>query len=265
MKKTVNGLSLFIEGESKNRAMIFIHGFPFDHSAWQAQIDMFSPEYYCVAYDIRGLGDSSVGDGQFTMESFVDDLFMIMDEMSLNKPILCAHSMGGYISLRALERMEDKFSAVILLDTVSNADNNEGRLKRAAAIKRINSEGLAPFVKDFISLCYGEAYKREHQADFQKRVQKSASYNPLGVKGCLLAMLSRNDTTQYLSSITIPSLLICGEDDALTPPQKMKEMSQQMKNAEFVLIKNSAHMSAIENPVDVNSAIKSFCKTVLEI
>lgn len=262
MKKTVNGLSLFVRGESKNRAIIFIHGFPFDHTAWQSQIDMFSPEYYCIAYDIRGLGDSLVGDGQFTMESFVDDLAMIIDEMSLEKPILCAHSMGGYISLRALERMEDRFSAVILLDTVSNADNNDGRLKRAAAIKRINTEGLEPFVKDFISLCYGESYKKEHKADFEKRVALSASFNPLGVKGCLFAMLSRNDTTEYLSKITIPSLLLCGEDDALTPPQKMREMSQQIKNSEFILIKNSAHMSAIENSADINSAIKSFLKKV---
>ncbi|MCW8894344.1 MAG: alpha/beta hydrolase [Sulfurimonas sp.] len=262
MKKTVDGLSLFIEGNSKNRTIVFIHGFPFNHSAWQAQIEMFSADYYCIAYDIRGLGDSVVGDGQFTMESFVDDLSTIIDKMSLDKPILCAHSMGGYISLRALQRMQERFLAVILLDTVSGADNNEGKLKRAAAIKKINSEGLTPFVKDFITLCYGELYKREHLEDFQKRIDLSASYNPLGVKGCLLAMLSRNDTTQYLSSITIPSLLICGEEDALTPPSAMKEMSQEMKNSEFVLIKNSAHMSAIENPVDVNSAIKSFLEKV---
>ena len=262
MKKTVKGLSLFTKGDSKNQAIIFIHGFPFDHSVWQPQIEMFSVDYYCIAYDIRGLGDSPAGEGQFTMESFVDDLGEIMDEMNLDKPILCAHSMGGYISLRALERMQKRFSAVILLDTVSGADNNEGKLKRAAAIKRINSDGLAPFVKDFITLCYAESYKQEHRDNFEKRVEKSSSFSPVGVKGCLLAMLSRNDTTEYLSKITIPSLLLCGEDDTLTPPQKMKEMSHQMKNSEFIVIKNSAHMSAIENYIDVNSAIKSFLKKI---
>ena len=260
MKKKINSISVFTKGDSKNRAIIFIHGFPFDHTIWQPQIEMLSDKYYCIAYDVRGLGDSSAQDGQFTMESFVDDLSKIMDEMNLNKVILCGHSMGGYISLRALERMQEKFSAVILIDTVSSADNNEGKLKRAAAIKRINNDGLEPFVKDFITLCYGDAYKNEHKEEFEKRVALSASFNPLGVKGCIFAMLSRNDTTHYLSNITIPSLLICGKDDTLTPSFMMENMAKEIKNSKFVLIKNSAHMSAVENSADVNSAINLFLK-----
>lgn len=258
MKLIINELSVFTQGDKQNRAIIFLHGFPFDHTAWHEQINQLSSEYYCVSYDIRGLGESSVGDGQFTMDSFVDDLENLMSEMKLDKAILCAHSMGGYISLRALEKMQDKFFAAILLDTVSTADANEGKLKRAAAIKRINTQGLAPFVEDFINLCYGDLYKQKHPQEVEKRVQKSASFNPIGVKGCLLAMLSRTDTTQFLSEIKIPTLLLCGENDTLTTPLAMMEMSKQIGNSEFVVIKNSGHMSAVENPTEVNSAIKSF-------
>lgn len=260
MKKIINSLSVFLEGNSKNQSIIFIHGFPYDHTMWTAQIDDLSKNYFCVSYDIRGLGDSPVGDGQYTMESFVDDLEIIIAELKLDKPILCGLSMGGYIGLRALERFEDKFSAAILCDTRSEADNNEGKLKRAAAIKRINTEGLAPFARDFITNCFGDYYKQNHKNDLEKLITKSSTLNPLGVKGCLLAMLGRNDTTEYLSKIKIPVLVICGEHDALTPPRVMQSLSEKIKAAEFEIIKNSGHMSPIENPLEVNKAINDFLK-----
>jgi 3-oxoadipate enol-lactonase len=258
MKEIINGLSVFLEGNSKNKSIIFLHGFPYDHTMWKAQVDDLSEKYFCVTYDIRGLGESPVGDGQFTMELFVDDLEIIVDKLKLDRPILCGLSMGGYISLRALERMQEKFSAVILCDTRAEADGNEGKLKRAGAIKRIDTEGLAPFVKDFITNCFGDNYKQNNKTEFEKRIAKSSVFNPLGVKGSLLAMLSRTDTSDYLNKIKIPTLVICGEFDALTPPAVMKPLAEKINGAEFVVIKNSGHMSPIENPGEVNEAIKKF-------
>ena len=258
MKEIINGLSVFVEGNSKNKSIIFVHGFPYDHTMWKAQIDELSEKYFCVTYDIRGLGESPVDDGQYTMESFVDDLETIINELKLEKPILCGLSMGGYIALRALERSEEKFSSVILCDTRADADGNEGKLKRAAAIKRIKTEGLAPFAKDFITNCFGDNYKQHNKDEFEKRIAKSSTFNPDGVKGSLLAMLGRNDTTEYLSKIKIPALVICGENDALTPTPVMKAMAEKINGVKFVVIKNSGHMSPIENPKEVNEAIKDF-------
>lgn len=258
MKEVINDLSVFYEGNNKNKPIIFIHGFPYDHTMWNSQIDLLKESYFCVSYDIRGLGESPAGDGQFTMESFVDDLESIINKLKLDKPIVCGLSMGGYITLRSLERMQDKFSAAILCDTRSEADNNEGKLKRAAAIKRINTEGLAPFAKDFITNCFAEDFKQSKKEDLERIIKKSAAFNPLGVKGCLLAMLSRTDTTQSLSQIKIPTLLICGEKDALTPPSVMKEMFHKIPAAEFAEINNAGHMTPIENPIEVNNAIINF-------
>lgn len=258
MKEIINGLSVFLEGNRSYKPIIFVHGFPYDHTMWKSQIDELSSIYFCVAYDIRGLGESLVDDGQYTMESFVDDLETIIDRLKLDKPVLCGLSMGGYISFRALERFENKFSAVILCDTRSEADNNEGKLKRAAAIKRISTEGLAPFTKDFITNCFGDSYIKSNKEEFEKRITISSAFNPIGVRGCLLAMLGRNDTTDYLSKIKIPVLVICGENDVLTPPPVMKSIADKIQNAEFVVINNSGHMSPIENPKEVNEAITKF-------
>lgn len=260
MKRTINNLFVYTSGSENNKAIIFVHGFPYDHMMWKEQIKELSTNYYCVAYDIRGLGQSPAGEGQFTLESFVDDLETIIDELKLEKPILGGLSMGGYISLRALERMPDKFSAAILCGTKSEADNNEAKLKRAAGIKRINTEGLAPFAKDFITNCFGDYFKQNKKEDLNRIIETSSQYNPAGVKGCLLAMLGRTDTTANLEKINIPTLLICGEQDALTPPAVMKEMFYKMKNAGLVEIKNAGHMTPIENPEEVTNAISAFLK-----
>jgi pimeloyl-ACP methyl ester carboxylesterase len=225
---------------------------------WISQIQELSKNYFCVSYDIRGLGESPAGDGQFTMEFFIDDLEIVIDELKLDKPVLCGLSMGGYISLRALERMPERFSAAILCDTRSEADNDEGKLKRAAGIKRLNKEGLAPFVKDFITNCFGEDFKQNKNEEFQKIIKKSSLFDYVGVKGGLLAMLSRSDKTASLGKINIPTLLICGEQDVLTPPPVMKDMFHKINKAEFVEIQKAGHMTPIENPKEVNKAIKDF-------
>jgi len=258
MKKTINGLSVFTEGDKKNKAIIFLHGFPYDHTMWQAQVNEFSETYYCIAYDIRGLGKSSVGDGQFTMESFVDDLENIMVELQLDKPIVCGFSMGGYIALRALVRMEEKFSAVILCDTVSHGDTNESKLKRSDTIRRINAKGFPSFGRSFIAECFSTSYKKENKEDFDKITAKSMKFNSIGIKGCLFAIMSRTDTTEYLSSIKIPTLLLCGEGDTITPPSIMRTMADKINKSEFTLLKNSAHMSMIENSIDANKVINKF-------
>lgn len=140
---------------------------------WQPQIEELKKDYFCVSYDIRGLGESPANDGQFTMESFVDDLERIVDELKLYKPVLCGLSMGGYISLRAMERIQNKFSALILCDTKSEADNNEGKLKRASAIKQINSGMFGEFVETFVLNCFGEKFVRENNAEYRKVVDRS--------------------------------------------------------------------------------------------
>jgi 3-oxoadipate enol-lactonase len=85
-------------------------------------------------------------------------------------------------------------------------------------------------------------------------------FDPVGVKGCLLAMLSRTDTTSYLSQIKIPTLIICGADDKLTPPEVMKLTAEKITNSEFVIVPEAGHMTPIENPKFVNKVIIKFLK-----
>ena len=256
MVKIKNNLATFIKGDPKNIPIVFVHGFPFDHKMWNNQIEELSKEYFCISYDIRGLGESPSNEGQFTMEMFVDDLQEIIETLKLDRPVLCGLSMGGYIALRTIEKSESSFRAAILCDTKSEADNNETKVKRAEGIKKINGQGIEKYVNDFVPSCFAE--ESLPKSFYKETIERSLISSPIGVKGCLLAMAGRTDTTEYLSKIKIPVLVICGEKDKLSPPHVMKEMADKISDSEFQIIPGAGHISPLENPEATNKTIKDF-------
>ncbi len=262
MDYTINGLKVFTRGNKKNDPIIFVHGFPYDHTMWDYQIEELQKEYFCIAYDIRGLGKSYTGDGQFTMEAFVWDLFSVLDELKVVKPVICGLSMGGYIALRALEKEQDRFAGAILCDTRPETDNNDGKIVRSNAINRINTDGVVPFVNDFVPKCFHPKSEENLSEMYNRILNITKKQNPLGVKGSLFAMLSRRDTTDYLKNIKIPTLVLVGKKDALTPPEVMKEMSVKIKSSKFFVVPKAGHMAPLENPIFVNDKIVKFLKKI---
>jgi len=260
MQLSINGLQAFTSGDESKQPIIFVHGFPYDHTMWDKQIGYLKDDYSCVTYDIRGLGNSDVGDGQYTMELYVDDLLAIISELKLVKPVLCGLSMGGYIAFRAVERSQETFGALIFCDTKAEADYDEGKLNRASKIKQINEEGIEAFVDSFVPTCFSKTAKENQSEIFNEVLNRCKKYNPLGVKGALISMLSRTDTSNYLGKINIPTLLIVGEKDSLTPPETMRVISEKIPNSEFVIIRGAGHMTPIEKPDAVNEAIESFLR-----
>lgn len=106
LRITVNDLSVSYsdEGPVSGAVLLFIHGFPFNKSMWNMQIDALKAEYRVIAYDVRGHGNSDAGDENFSIDLFTNDLLFLMDALNLEKPILCGLSMGGYIALNAIDR-----------------------------------------------------------------------------------------------------------------------------------------------------------------
>ncbi len=262
MKVSINGLSVNTFGNQNQQPIIFIHGFPYDHSMWENQINFLKEKYFCVAYDARGLGESYVGDGQYTMEAYVNDLFSIINELKLKRQILCGLSMGGYIALRSVERSMETFKALILCDTKSEADDDAAKLKRATGINQINTEGLIKFVDAFVTNCFAEETPKEQEKLFLTTLFKSHKHDPVGVKGALIAIMSRTDTTSFLYKINIPTLVLCGSFDKLTPPLVMRAMSEKIPRSEFAVIPRAGHMSPLENPECVNDLIGGFLNRI---
>jgi len=219
-------------------------------------------QFRAITYDIRGHGQSDVGDGQYTIELFVDDLIALLDHLVIKQTIICGLSMGGYIALRAYERHPERFSALVLADTKSEADTNEAKLKRAATVATVKQDGVEGFAENFVKLIFAPHTFHSHP-DIVESVRRTICRNsPLGIAGAALALGVRTDTTQVLREIRVPTLILVGEHDILTPPSVSLAMQSQITGSEMHVIEQAAHMSNLENPPEFNRHLETFLNRV---
>lgn len=264
MNIKLNGVSLNYQerGLPQGLPILFIHGFPFDNTMWQPQMMALPQEYRAVSFDVRGHGASEVGDGQYSIEFFVDDLIALMDYLAISKPVLCGLSMGGYIALRAAERHPDRFRALILCDTRSEADSNEAKIKRASQITGIKSSGVKQFAEGFVKAVFAPASFSENPQAVQSIQRVIERTSPIALCGTLLALAARTDTGGSLAAIAVPTLIMVGELDAITPPAASKLMKERIRNSEMHIVPKSAHMSNLENPAFFNEKLMAFLKRI---
>ena len=245
-------------GPDEGLPVVLIHGFPFSHRMWAPQLRALSDDARLVAYDIRGHGQSPVGDGQYAIELFVDDLVALLDHLGIERAVGCGLSMGGYVLLRALEREPHRFRGAVLCDTRSEADSDEGRLKRVAAVRKLRSAGPSAYADDFLPGVLAPE-TLEARPEVVRAVRKMIEANPVkGMVGAQLAMAARTDTTDALGGLEVPTLVVVGEGDTLTPPETARRMARRIPGAGVTVISRAGHLSNLENPGEFNAALRLF-------
>lgn len=259
-KTILNGSTIHYleEGEATSRPVIFLHGFPFSSDMWKEQLLYVSRFCRAIAPDLRGHGLSDVANGQYTVEGHLDDLIALMDHLRIEKCIIVGLSMGGYIALRALEREPQRFLGAVLCDTRSEADSNEAKIKRAETIRDIKSRGVGPFAEGFLKAIFSKETLEGKQNLVQAIKAIIEKTSPLSLTGTLLALAARTDTTDSLSKIKIPTLIMTGEHDTLTPPTAAEAMHEKIAKSQLQIISHAAHMSNLENPEEFNKHLIDF-------
>lgn len=262
MKVKLNGITMnYTErGLPQGLPVVFIHGFPFSHSMWEPQMKALPNNIRAVTYDVRGHGESDVADGIYTIELFVDDLIALLDHLSIERAVLCGLSMGGYVALRAFERHAERFKALILCNTRTEADTNEGKVRRSASIRTVKTEGVAAFADGFVKAVFAEKTFQTNSSAVEMIRTMIKRNSPLGICGTLIALAARTDTTAVLPSIRIPTLILVGAEDKLTPPSASESMRDRIAKSEMHVIPNAAHMSNLENPEEFNAHLIHFLK-----
>ena len=264
MHTLINGAHLYwVErGTPDAVPVVFIHGFPFSHAMWEDQLETVGIRYRAIAYDVRGHGQSDVGDGQYTIEGHVDDLVALMDALHLERPVLVGLSMGGYIALRALEREQSRFRAAVLCDTRSEADTNEAKLRRSAAVGSVKRTGSAPFAREFVKGIFAASAPSTSPAAVAAIRDVIAQTPPLSIAGTQLALAARTDTTEALASFRLPVLILVGEHDQTTPVAAAEAMHRRIPGSELRVVPGAAHMSNLENPAFFNRELLAFLDQV---
>ncbi|MDH4069175.1 MAG: alpha/beta hydrolase [Ignavibacteria bacterium] len=252
-------------GDTGALPVLFIHGFPFSHEMWLGQMEMVSRSYRAIAYDVRGHGKSPVDTGQYMIEGHVEDLVILLDELSVQRCVVVGLSMGGYIALRAMEKYPERFMAAALCHTRSDADTNEGKLKRYQGVTAVRRDGSSAFAETFVNLLFTPESLRTCPSEVKAIRATIASTPPLSIAGTLIALAARTDTTASLARITVPTLIMTGEFDALTPPAASQAMHVRISGSEIAIIPGAAHMSNLENPEFFNEQLLQFLKRVSQI
>ena len=264
MKPVINSNTLAFEtfGDPAKPAVVFIHGFPFNKKMWQPQIDALKNDYHVIIYDVRGHGESEVGDGQYTIELFVDDLIGLLDYIQLKTVVLVGLSMGGYIALRAMERHPERIRALVLCDTKSEPDANENKIRRAQQMQSIKEKGLKPFTEGFLKAVFYEKTFQTNVLAVEIIRNIILSNSVAGISGALLALAARTDTTSSLANIKVPTLVLVGDHDPLTPYASSRTLKEHIRNSELHIIPDAAHMSNLENVDEFNKHLLAFLKKV---
>jgi 3-oxoadipate enol-lactonase len=265
MKTTVNGIDIKYDdvGPADAPALIFIHGFPLNRTMWQPQMEALKGRYRLIAYDLRGHGESSLGEEDFTMERFVQDLLGLMEALRIEKATLCALSMGGYIALRAAETHPERFSALVLCDTQCSADTPEGKKKRNAAINAIRNDGVEPFAEGLLGKLFAPGSFETNPQAVAAAKEMILATAPLSLERSLRGMRERMETCSKLPGISVPVLILVGEADKITPPEAAHYLHENIEHSRLTVIKDAGHLSSLENPDAFNDALKGFLDSLV--
>ena len=250
-------VSYYDVGES-SVPIIFLHGFPFDKSMWNEQVDALKATNRVIALNIRGFGKSTDEKSILDIALFANDLILYMDHLNINKAIICGLSMGGFIALNALKRFPERFEALILCDTQCVADTAEIKANRYKAIEQINSEGTTDFNEKFIkNVFHPDSLIEKKEA--VKNVRKIVFANSKQIiTAGITALAERSETCSNLDNIRIPTLIICGREDEVTPLEQSEFMHQNIEGSILNIIENAGHVSNLEHPNEFNKHLINF-------
>jgi pimeloyl-ACP methyl ester carboxylesterase len=247
-----------------SKTILFLHGFPFNKESWRPQLDGLADDVTGIAIDVRGHGLTTSGHGFFSIDVFAKDLRVFIEKLQLDNVILCGVSMGGYIALRAYELFPEKISGLILSDTHHKADNNEGKQKRFDSIQSILQHGRRPFSIGFASNVFSEASITE-KPDLVEFIKNSIRRNSVhSICATLLALASRTDTTEVLTQIQVPTLVIRGAQDKITPKDLMIDLHLGITQSQYVEIENCGHLPNLENSTRFNELMNGFINSIGE-
>lgn len=242
---------------------LFAHGFPFDHTMWTAAAERLSDDFRVILPDLRGFGKSALdafsSNGTTEMADFADDLAALLDEMGIERTVFCGLSMGGYIAMAFAEKYPQKFAGLILCDTKTAADTQEaaaGRRKLAETVFETGTEPLLNGIPNLIS-----EYTLENKPEKVAFLREMILRQPVdGIAAAALGMANRPDTTENLAKIPLPTLVIGGEDDRLSPPASMGKIAEFLPNGTHFAVENAGHLLPLERPDAFAMAVVEWAK-----
>lgn len=257
----VNGVSLAVEIRGRGPAILFIHGYPLDHTIWGAQMAGLEG-WTRIAPDLRGMGQSDAPDLGYSMATYAEDLLALLTTLGVDRAVLCGLSMGGYVAFEMLRRAPERVRALVLMDTRAEADSPEAKKARDAAMVQARDGGAAAIADAMLP----KLLARGAAPDLVLRVQELMAHTPVaGILGALSAMRDRPDSSALLPALAqVHSLVVVGEQDQVTPRESAQAIVDALPRGRLVVLPGAGHLTPLEQPEAVSRALAEFLGTLAD-
>lgn len=240
--------------------VVLVHGFPHDRGLWSAQVAAHAsvfPESRLLLPDLPGFGRSTPLTTP-SMDGYADAIAAMLDAAGVTTAVIGGLSMGGYVAFAFWRRHAHRVRALMLMDTRAPGDSDEARAKRRDMIATVTRDGAGAIVPGLLSQQLGPTTRSSNPA-LMAQVEVLLRRAPaIGVIGAATAMMDRVDSTPTLETITVPTLVLVGEEDTLTPVTDAVVLSSAIRGSRLVTVAAAGHLSPLEQPKVVNAAIAEF-------
>lgn len=252
----VNGIDIAYTDEGSGTPLVLIHGYPLSRRMWDPQVQGLSANARVIAIDLRGHGESQAPFWLTTVDTYADDVRGLLDHLGIDRAVICGFSMGGYVAFAFLRRYPERVRALILADTRPQPDAPEGKAARFQSALTAQNQGAGAIAEAMIGRLLSQK-SMDEKADLVERVKGIMQGAPVqGIAGDLMAMAERPDSVPMLPSISLPTLVIVGEVDGLTPLADSQLMAERIPGAKLEVIPGAAHLSNMEEPEHFNRAVR---------
>ncbi|MCA9166932.1 MAG: alpha/beta hydrolase [Planctomycetales bacterium] len=256
---SANGHEFNCYDSGEGPTLLFVHGFPLDHTQWSAQFDELSRVARVIAPDLRGFGVNAAVEGTLQMSDFADDLAALLDALDISTPItLCGLSMGGYIAWQFWDRYRERLNGLILCDTRAKNDTEAVARGRLQLAERVIRDGFQTAGEDMLKKLLAPENQTELPHVAAQLLTVMTTTHRTTIAAALRGMAERPDMTERLGEIDLPVLVICGSEDVITPAEEMRQVAAALPRATYLEVPHAGHLSPLENPGIVNGEIRAF-------
>ena len=255
---SANGFDLHVEDTGSGPPVVLSHSFLCSGDMWAAQVAALSPHYRIINIDLPGHGGSAHVTSPLSVEAMGDQIVAVLDHLGIERAVWAGLSIGGMIALPAALRHPERVSGLILLDSHAGAESTYKKFKYGAMSIGANLFGVRPLLPSIMPLMFGASTRRTNPALVADWRARFAELHVPSILKVLDALVKRRSVVPRLGEITVPALVMVGEEDTTPPPPDAQEIAHGLPHATLVSIPKAGHLSTLEQPEFVNAEMLKF-------
>ena len=254
----VNGCNYHYEisGTGKE-TILFSHGLLWSGFLFHKQVEFLKNKYRVITYDHRGQGQTEVTKDGYEMDNLYKDAVQLIEKLALGAVHFVGLSMGGFVGMRLAARRPDLVKSLILLETSCQAEPNTFKYSILKSI--VSFFGVRLVTQPVMNIMFGDTFLNDKSRKAEKKLfEDELNKNKKTIIRAVDGVIKRKGIEKELSNIVCPTLIMVGEEDKATIPEKARNIHKRIPQSTLVYIKNAGHSSSIEAPEAVNKAISDF-------